>query len=108
MGLTHANDVLLSSRVFTADEALTMGFLNKILPPDQLIGHVTRYASNLADSVSPGSARETKRQIYRDLHRDAAASVIEAERLLEDMIRHPDYGEGVKAWMEKRVAAWTG
>jgi hypothetical protein len=24
------------------------------------------------------------------------------------MIRHPDYGEGVKAWMEKRVAAWTG
>lgn len=108
MGLTHANDVLLSSRVFTAEEALTMGFLNKILPPDQLIEHVTRYASTLADSVSPGSARETKRQVYRDLHRDAASAVVEAERLLEDMIRHPDYGEGVKAWMEKRVAAWTG
>ena len=95
--------------VFTGGgDGTFMGFLNKILPPDQLIEHVTRYASTLADSVSPGSARETKRQIYRDLHRDAAASVIEAERLLEDMIRHPDYGEGVKAWMEKRVAAWTG
>jgi enoyl-CoA hydratase/carnithine racemase len=108
IGLTHANDVLLSSRVFTAEEALAMGFLNKVLPPEDLIAHVNAYAGRLADSVSPGSARETKRQIYRDLHRDAASAVIEAERLLEEMIRHPDYGEGVKAWMEKRVAAWTG
>jgi enoyl-CoA hydratase/carnithine racemase len=108
MGLTHANDVLLSSRVFTAEEAYAMGFLNKVLAADALIDHVTTYASMLADSVAPGSARETKRQIYRDLHRDAAAAVTEAERLLEEMIRHPDYGEGVKAWMEKRVAAWTG
>ncbi|HEX4199258.1 MAG TPA: enoyl-CoA hydratase-related protein [Caulobacteraceae bacterium] len=108
MGLTHANDVLLSSRVFTAEEAYAMGFLNKVLPADALIGHVTAYARTLADNVAPGSARATKHQIYRDLHRDAAAAVTEAERLLEDMIRQPDYGEGVKAWMEKRVAAWTG
>ena len=79
-----------------------MGFLNKVLPAEDLIAHVTSYARNLADTVAPGSARETKHQIYRDLHRGAASAVIEAERLLEDMIRHPDYGEGVKAWMEKR------
>jgi enoyl-CoA hydratase/carnithine racemase len=85
-----------------------MGFLNKVLPAEALMGHVTAYAKSLADSVAPGSARETKRQIYRDLHRDAATAVVEAEHLLEAMIRHPDYGEGVKAWMEKRVAAWTG
>jgi enoyl-CoA hydratase/carnithine racemase len=72
------------------------------------MAHVVNYARMIADSVAPGSARETKRQIYRDLHRDSASAVVEAERLLEDMIRHPDYGEGVKAWMEKRVAAWTG
>ena len=80
----------------------------KVLPAGELLGHVRAYARMVADTVAPGSARETKRQIYRDLHRDAASAVVEAERLLEDMIRHPDYGEGVKAWMEKRVAAWTG
>ena len=58
--------------------------------------------------MSPGSARETKRQIYRDLHRDAATAVTDAERLLDEMIRHPDYGEGVQAWMEKRAAVWKG
>ena len=108
VGLTHANDLLLSSRVFTAEEALTMGFLNRIIPAEGLMDHVLGYARTLADQVAPGSARETKRQIYRDLHRDAATAVRDAEALLEDMIRHPDYGEGVKAWMAKRAAGWTG
>jgi enoyl-CoA hydratase/carnithine racemase len=108
VGLTHANDILLSSRVFSAEEALAMGFLNKVLPSDQLLDHVTRYARTLAAQVSPASARQTKRQIYRDLHRDVATAVGEAERLLETMIRDPDYAEGVKAWMEKRAAIWSG
>ncbi len=108
VGLTHANDILLSSRIFTAQEADRMGFLNELVEPEELMPAVMDYARRLADSVAPGSARETKRQIYRDLHRDAADAVTEAERLLETMIQHPDYKEGVKAWMEKRGAAWQG
>jgi enoyl-CoA hydratase/carnithine racemase len=108
VGLAHANDILLSSRVFTAEEAMAMGFLNRLAAPDALMGEVMAYARMLADGVAPGSARETKRQIYRDLHRDAAASVQAAERLLEEMIKAPDYKEGVKAWSEKRKAVWTG
>jgi enoyl-CoA hydratase/carnithine racemase len=108
VGLTHANDILLSSRVFTAEEAERMGFLNRIVPAERLLEEVLAYARALATSVAPGSARETKRQIYRDLHRDAANSVRAAEALLEQMAREPDYKEGVKAWMEKRPPAWTG
>jgi enoyl-CoA hydratase/carnithine racemase len=108
VGLTHANDILLSSRVFTGEEAMAMGFLNRLVAPDALMAEVMAYARTLADGVAPGSARETKRQIYRDLHRDAAASVQAAERLLEEMIKAPDYKEGVKAWSEKRKAVWTG
>ena len=108
VGLTHANDLLLSSRVFTAEEALAMGFLNKVLPAEVLMPHVRAYAAGLAAGVSPGSARATKHQIYRDLHRDAASAVREAEALLEAMIKRPDYAEGVKAWMQKRAAVWQG
>jgi len=108
VGLTHANDLLLSSRVFTAEEAMAMGFLNRLLPPEVLVSEVMTYAARLADGVSPGSARETKHQIYRDLHRDAATAVQDAEALMEAMIKHPDYGEGVKAWMQKRAAQWNG
>jgi len=108
VGLTHANDILLSSRVLTAEEVMAMGFLNRIVPGERLMDEVMAYARNIAVSVAPGSARETKRQIYRDLHRDAATSVRAAEALLTEMSREADYKEGVKAWMEKRPAAWTG
>jgi enoyl-CoA hydratase/carnithine racemase len=108
IGLTHANDILISSRVFTAEEAMAMGFLNRIVPAEQLMDEVMAYARSIAVGVAPGSARTTKRQIYRDLHRDAATSVKAAEALLVQMSREPDYREGVKAWMEKRPADWTG
>jgi enoyl-CoA hydratase/carnithine racemase len=108
VGLTHANDILLSSRVFTAEEALGMGFLNRVIAPETLMTEVLAYARTLAASVAPGSARASKRQIYRDLHRDAAASVAEAERLLDAMVREADYREGVQAWTAKRPARWTG
>ncbi|MCX7588771.1 enoyl-CoA hydratase-related protein [Phenylobacterium sp. 58.2.17] len=108
VGLTHANDILLSSRTFTSDEASAMGFLNRLTEAEVLMPAVFDYARAMAANVAPGSARETKRQIYRDLHRDAAAAVGEAERLLETMIKAPDYKEGVRAWMEKRPAQWTG
>jgi enoyl-CoA hydratase/carnithine racemase len=108
VGLTHANDILLSSRVFTAEEALGMGFLNRIVPAEDLMAEVMTYARRLAETVAPGSARETKRQIYRDLHRDAASAVTAAEALLVSMAREPDYREGVKAWMEKRPPRWGG
>jgi len=108
VGVTHANDILLSSRVFTSEEAMEMGFLNKLVPPAELMSHVAAYARAMAEGVSPGSLRETKRQIYTDLHRDAAGAVEAAEQLLNEMVRQPDYKEGVKAWMEKRPAEWQG
>lgn len=108
VGVTHANDILLSSRVFTSEEAMEMGFLNKLVPSAELMPHVMAYARAMADGVSPGSLRETKRQIYMDQHRNAAGAVEAAEHLLNEMVKHPDYKEGVKAWMEKRKAEWQG
>lgn len=108
IGVTYANDILLSSRVFTSDEAMEMGFLNKLIAPADLMPHVIAYARAMADGVSPGSLRETKRQIYKDLHRDAASAVNHSEAMLVEMSMHPDYKEGVKAWMEKRKANWQG
>lgn len=106
VGLTHANDILLSSRVFTAEEAQAMGFLNRIVPQELLMDEVMSYARQIVLTVAPGSARESKRQIYRDLHRDAATAVRAAEALLNAMSREPDYREGVKAWTDKRAANW--
>jgi enoyl-CoA hydratase/carnithine racemase len=102
IGLTHANDMLLSSRVVLAEEAERMGLVNRVLPPEELLYHVYEYGRRLARNVSPASLRATKSAVYRDLHRGVGASVEESERLLREMTRGPEYREGVAALLEKR------
>jgi enoyl-CoA hydratase/carnithine racemase len=46
--------------------------------------------------------RETKRQIYTDLHRDVGSSIVDSDDLLREMVKHPDFSEGVAAFNEKR------
>ncbi len=106
IGITHANDLLLSSRVFTSEEALVMGFLNRLLEPSELMPSVYDYAQQLAENCSPASLRESKRQLYLDQHRSIADSVRESERLLDELTTEPNYKEGIKAWMEKRKPNW--
>ena len=106
VGLGRANDLLLTSRVFTSDEALTLGFVNQIFAPAELVARTVAYAHQLITSVSPNSLRQTRWQIYKDLHRDVASAVIESERLIEDMAKEEDFKEGIAALVENRPPDW--
>ena len=68
IGLTRANDVLLSSRVFLTDEAYAMGLVNAVLAPDELLPHTYAYVQNLIATVSPRLAAGNK---AADLYRPA-------------------------------------
>ena len=102
VGLGHAADLLLSSRVVLAEEAATIGLVNRVLPPDELLDHTYAYARALAGEVSPASLRETKRQLYADQHDDVGTAVERSVALTDAMMGSPDYAEGVRAWRERR------
>jgi len=110
VGVTHAADLLLSSRVLTAAEAAGMGLFNAVVPQDELMTTVRRYGRLLAEEVAPSSLAETKRQLYRDLLGSAhpAASVKDAEASMNRMMTEPDYVEGVAAMREKRPPRFMG
>ena len=108
VGLSHANDLLLSSRVFLSDEAAQLGLVNSVHEADALLPFVYDYARTLRDTVAPESLRQSRWQIYRDLHGDIAASVQDAEKLLNQMMQQPDYREGIAAFIEKRPPKWGG
>jgi enoyl-CoA hydratase/carnithine racemase len=102
VGLGHATDLLLSSRVVLAEEAAAMGLVNRVLPPDALLPATYEYARALAHEVSPASLRQTKRQIYGDLHGDVGSAVERSIALTDEMMGGADYAEGVRAWTERR------
>jgi len=104
VGLGRAADVLLSSRIFLAEEARDMGLVSAVVPAADLADHVGAYASGLATGVSPASLAVTKRQLYGDLLAAGgpASSIAHAETTMSAMMLAPDYREGVAALREKR------
>lgn len=108
MNRMAAVDVLLSGRRFSGAEAASHGFAITGQDPDDTITKALQYARILATEVAPTSLAMTKRQLADDLLRhDVAASVREADVLLAEAMRGPDFVEGVTALRERRRPAWT-
>jgi enoyl-CoA hydratase/carnithine racemase len=102
IGLTRAMDLLLTSRVFLTDEAHQLGLINQLHPADELLDRTLDYAAELASTVSAGSLRATRQQVYLDLHRSVASSVDDSLERLDRMMGEPDYRKGVAALRERR------
>lgn len=106
LGVTRAADVLLSSRVVLAEEAEQLGLVNRVVDPGDLLPFTYEYARRLAREIAPSSLAVTKLQLYRDLHGDAATAVHDAAARMAEMMRGPDFAEGVAALVEKRPPAF--
>lgn len=102
IGHTHASDLLISGRVFSAEEAASMGFLNAVLPRDELLAHAQAYAADLAANCSPLAMAQVKGQLREDWLRTQHESLTEFEVLKNDPRRTAELAEGVASLREKR------
>ena len=107
IGGSRAMELLISSRKFLTDEAHAIGLVHRLVSPEDLMAETRAYARDLIVRVSPESAYQSKRQTYLDFHRDIGAAVREANDLLNQMVKKPDYKEAIAAFLEKRPADWT-
>src|SRR5258708_30186713 len=55
IGHANALDLLMSARRGPSDQAVRIGLVNRVYPPDQLREHTYAYAPHLADFLSPRS-----------------------------------------------------
>jgi methylglutaconyl-CoA hydratase len=107
VGEKQARDLLLTGRVFGADEALRLGLINEIVPADSLLKRVKELAAQIMENSS-SSLRATK-QLLTD-HGGAELDVQIAAAVRENAgIRSTaDFREGISSFLEKRKPVWTG
>ncbi len=103
----RARDLLLTARIFDADEALEIGLINAVVPPGESLAHrVEELAATLLTN-SPQSLAATKQLLaaQNKAHLDAAIRLaIETNARARETA---DYSEGIAAFLEKRKAVWT-
>jgi enoyl-CoA hydratase/carnithine racemase len=104
VGITRANDLLLSGRAVTGAQTAGWGLWNDVLPDGPAtLEAAMNYARLLTTTVGPNAVATTKRQIADDLLRhDPAASIADSLRLLGEATGTAEYREGVASLRDNR------
>ncbi len=108
IGFSAAADLLYSSRVITAAEALQMRLVNRVIPAADFASEVAAYARMLAHEVSPRSLREMKREIWAAQFQTLGDAIESANADMAPSFKSEDFKEGVAHFVEKRPAKFTG
>jgi enoyl-CoA hydratase/carnithine racemase len=101
-----ALDLLLSGRVFYAEEAQKLGLVNDVFPADELLDRAITYAEDIAAHCSPWAMAQIKQQAYGDGATDIAEASARAEALMHESMLRPDFIEGIMSFFEKRAPAF--
>jgi enoyl-CoA hydratase len=102
IGLAKATELLFEGRLLTAEEALAIGLVHKVLPTGRLFEESCRYAAMLAEK-SPHALGLLKRSLRAGLEAGLEGGLeIEAHAVMEAIGSH-DLREGISAFFEKRA-----
>ena len=104
-GLSNAADLLLSGRIFTAEEALNMGVVTKVFPKDELLPAAQAMARDYANTA-PASVAITKRLLWKGLDSSPEAMMKAEGPAFAWLGNQVDAKEGVMSFLEKRDPEW--
>jgi methylglutaconyl-CoA hydratase len=107
VGEKIARDLLLTGRIFDAAEALKMGLINEVVPPEKLLGRARELATELSEN-SPLSLSETKRLLTDHARAELDTQIEAAIRANAGIRESADFREGIASFLEKRKPKWTG
>lgn len=110
IGLKRAMGMILTGRRVSAEEGVTLGFVNEVAPAGESLAAAKRWAQEIL-ACSPMSIRASKQTAYRGLDEpslEAAYRGQDAYPAIKAMFRSADVREGPLAFAQKRAPKWTG
>jgi len=107
VGPSAAKDILFSGRRIKAEEALSLGLINKVLPAEELEGFTRDYCGQLAKNA-PLSIASTKFVLGQLALPVSARDYEKIAELQRAAAESEDIKEGRKAFLEKREPRFQG
>lgn len=107
LGAKRAKEVLATARLFDADEALAMGWINKVVPSGRIDAYVDDLASQIAANA-PLTLKASKLIINEAVKPPGDRDLEACRSLVEECYASADYVEGQRAFAEKRSPDFTG
>jgi methylglutaconyl-CoA hydratase len=107
VGEKQARDLLLTGRIFGAEEAARLGLISEIVPSEHLISRARALAAVLLEN-SPASLRATKQLLTAHARAELDEQIESAVRENAAIRTTADFREGIVSFLEKRKPVWTG
>src|SRR5882757_6392711 len=101
IGEKRARDLLLTGRIFSAEEAHRLGLVNEIVAPDQLMKRAQELAAQLLEN-SPASLQATKKLLSSYTRERLDHQIKQAVQGNAGIRETADFKEGITAFLEKR------
>jgi len=100
-------ELLLTGRSIPAQRAYEIGFVNHVVPHDQLMSAAMQLAEEIADGA-PLTVSAAKEMVYLSTEMGRTAALRAAYHVFEPVLASEDAQEGPRAFLEKRKPAWRG
>ncbi|MGN6770418.1 MAG: enoyl-CoA hydratase/isomerase family protein [Rhizobiaceae bacterium] len=101
IGTRRALELVVSRRKLSAEEALSLGLVNRIVTDADVAAAAIEFAASTVSSVPPGALAEVKRSAWR-------AGAIDWQEARASLLRLPraEWKEGLGAFVERRSPSY--
>ena len=107
VGPSFTMEIFYTGRQFSAQEALTMGLINRLLPAAELEKYVLDYANTIAGNA-PLTIAAVKKSVVEMGKDETKRDIATCDNMVDACFASKDYAEGRDAFMEKRKPVFHG